>query len=64
MLEFIYDGEDKKISGVIALQYPTLGKGRIRLLLKNKEVLVDGKRIKEDLFIQKGAKKSSTGQNT
>ncbi len=56
MLEFIYDGENKKLSGVIALHYPTLGKGRIRLLLKNKEILVDGKRVKEDLFIGKGTK--------
>lgn len=56
MLEFIYDGENKKLSGVIALRYPMLGKGRIRSLLKSKEIMVDGKRTREDVFIQNGAK--------
>ncbi len=55
MLEFVYDGEKRKLSAVISLRYPMLGYGRLRMLLKNKDVSVDGKRIKEDIFIEKGA---------
>lgn len=55
MVEFIYEGETKKISQAIVLRYPMLGKGRVRMLIKNKEVVVDGKRIKEDELVQKGS---------
>ena len=55
MLEFIYDGENKKLSQAIVLRYPMLGKGRVRMLIKNKEIVLNGKRVKEDELIQKGS---------
>lgn len=54
MLEFICDTDNKKLSTVISLRYPTLGKGRIRSLIKNKEVTVDGVRTREDVYVNVG----------
>lgn len=55
MLEFVYNDEKRKLSKIISVRYPMLGYGRFRSLLKNKDITIDGKRIKEDVYVDKGA---------
>ena len=55
MLEFQFEGQKGKLTKVIASKYPSLSYSHIRALLRNKEIVVNGKRVKEDVDIERGA---------
>ncbi len=56
MIEFIYNGGRQKLTKIIFLRYRTLGYGRIRALLRNKDIQIDDKRVKEDVFVESGSR--------
>ena len=54
MLEFTYAGPDVRFTKAVSAQYPSLSYSHIRRLLREKDVMINGKRTKEDIEIKAG----------
>lgn len=55
MIEFVFKGDKGRLTKVISAQYPSLSYNHIRSLLRGKDIMVDGKRVKEDMEITSGS---------
>lgn len=55
MIEFICERDNQKIVKILSERYRTLGYGKIRSLLRNKDISIDGVRIKENVDVKKGS---------
>lgn len=54
MLEFKYNGKSTTLSKAVTGEYPSLSYAHLRALLRKKDVMVDGKRVKEDVKVDCG----------
>ena len=54
MIEFEFQGDKGRLTKVVSNKYPSLSYNHLRSLLRNKDVKVNGKRIKEDVEIEGG----------
>lgn len=55
MLEFRYKGKTTTLIKAVLSNYPALSYSHLRALLRKKDVLIDGVRVKEDLPLSDGA---------
>ena len=55
MLEFIYNGKPTNLIKATSSNYPSLSYSHLRALLRKKDVMVNGVRVKEDVTVTDGA---------
>lgn len=55
MLEFVYTGKSTTLTKAVTSRYPSLNYSHLRSLLRKKDVMVNGVRIKEDVEVLSGA---------
>lgn len=55
MLEFIYKGQTTTLIKAVISKYPSLSYSHLRTVLRKKDVLVDGVRVKDDVKISDGS---------
>lgn len=54
MLEFVYSGKPSKLTKVVSIKYPSISYNHVRSLLRQKDIVVNGVRVKEDVDIYDG----------
>lgn len=54
MIEFEYTGKPTPLSKVVTSRYPQISYSHLRALLRKKDVVVDGVRVKEDVKVNSG----------
>lgn len=54
MLEFVYSGKPSKLTKVISAEYPSISYNHVRSLLREKDIVVNGVRVKEDVEVFNG----------
>lgn len=55
MIEFTHDTKPTLLTKAITSRYPSISYSHLRSLLRKKDILVDGVRVKEDIQVQSGA---------
>ena len=55
MIEFIHDTKPTLLSKAVTSRYPSISYSHLRLLLRKKDVRVDGVRVNEDVQVHRGA---------
>ena len=54
MINFVYQGEPKKLSKILLKEYPDIGYSYLQKLFRRSDVKINGNRIKNDVIINSG----------